>query len=210
MLSIEKNGSLINEQKDIIEVFARSMQEVLGTSAQVIPFDASALYPTSLDLSLLEQQFTLSEVEATVRQLANNKASGPDGLPSEFLKIYWSELKLEILGIMSDFYHGRLNLQPYNEACIVMVPKIETPLTTANFRPISVLNLIPKLISKVLSNRLRQYLPDLISPNQTAFVHGRQISENFVATRELLHHVSQGQSRAVFLKVDFRKAFDSV
>ncbi|XP_078173283.1 uncharacterized protein LOC144567103 [Carex rostrata] len=210
VLSIEENGSLISEQKEIMEVFALSMQEVLGTSAQVIPFDASALYPTSLDLSPLEQQFTLSEIEAAVRQLANNKASGPDGLPNEFLKIYWNELKLEILGIMSDFYHGRLNLQPYNEACIVMVPKLETPLTTADFRPISVLNLIPKLISKILSNRLRRFLPDLISPNQTAFVHGRQISENFVATRELLHHVSQGKFKAVFLKVDFRKAFDSV
>lgn len=80
----------------------------------------------------------------------------------------------------------------------------------AEFRPISVINLIHKLISKVLSNRLRPFLPSLISPNQTAFIQGRQISDNFVATRELLHHVSNSNRRAIFAKVDFRKAFDTV
>lgn len=91
-----------------------------------------------------------------------------------------------------------------------MIPKIEVPITASDFRPISVLSLIPKLISKVLSNRLRLLLPDLISSNQTAFVHGRQISENFVATRELIHHISHSGKQAVFVKIDFRKAFDSI
>lgn len=72
------------------------------------------------------------------------------------------------------------------------------------------INLIPKLILKVLANRLRAVLPDLISGKQTAFIHGRQISENFVATRELLHHISTGGKPVIFAKIDLRKAFDIV
>lgn len=145
-----------------------------------------------------------------VKQLANNKASGPDRLPNEFLKIYWNEIKHEILQIMLKFYDNNLDLQGSNLANIILVPKMETPKTTSDFLPISILNLIPKLISKILSNRLRLILPDLISPFQTAFVHGRQIFENFVTTRELLNHISDFGKPTIFSKIDFQKAFDSL
>lgn len=112
-------------------------------------------------------------METAVKQLANGKASGPDGLPNEFVKVYWEEVKAELYLILLDFYAHRLDLKRYNEARIVMVPKIDSPTAISDYRPISVLNLVPKLIAKILSNRLRRRLPDLISPNQTAFVHGR-------------------------------------
>jgi Reverse transcriptase (RNA-dependent DNA polymerase) len=79
-----------------------------------------------------------------------------------------------------------------------------------DFHPISIINLFPKLVSKVLATRLSRFLPELISRNQTSFIKGRQIAENFIATRELLHHVHATNSRAIFMKIDFAKAFDSV
>lgn len=91
-----------------------------------------------------------------------------------------------------------------------MIPKIQAPARVKDFRPISVINLIPKLISKILANRLRLKLPDLISPCQTAFIRGRQITDNFVATREVLQHIHKSKNPAVFLKIDFAKAFDSI
>lgn len=186
------------------------MKEVLATNSPTIPFDAIVLYPNSQHLDQLELPFQVEEVERVVSQLANNKSSGPDGLPNEFIKLHWNELKEEIMGILDCFHRHDLDLRLYNEANIVMVPKNDAPATMAEFRPISVINLIHKLISKVLSNRLRPFLPSLISPNQTVFIQGRQISDNFVATRELLHHVSNSNRRAIFAKVDFRKAFDTV
>lgn len=210
ILSIEDNGETISDQGQIRHLFASSMQSVLGVASQVTEFDAAALYQSNPGLESLQQPFSMTEIETAVHQLANNKASGPDGLPNEFLKCYWNELKVEVFAILQLFHSHQLDLTPYNEACITMVPKIKTPLTISDFRPISVLNLIPKLISKILSNRLRPVLPLLISKNQTAFIQGRQISENFVTTRELLHHVSCRKSAAIFAKVDFRKAFDTV
>lgn len=111
---------------------------------------------------------------------------------------------------MDNFYENRLDLERFNRAKIILIPKTEVPKSTSDFRPISVLNLIPKLIAKILSNRLRLKLPDLISQNQMTFVHGRQISENFVTTRELLSHIAHSGRSAVFAKIDFQKAFDSL
>lgn len=152
----------------------------------------------------------MEKIGTAVQQLANNKASGPDGIPNEFVKVYWNEIKSEIYRIMLKFYNNSLDLMQFNQADIIMIPKVEVPRSTSDFRPISVLSLIPKLIAKVLSNRLRLKLPELISSNQTAFVHGRQISENFVTTQELLSHVAHSGKPVVFAKIDFRKAFDSL
>lgn len=115
-----------------------------------------------------------------------------------------------MFSIFQNFYDNTLDLTACNVANIIMVPKVEVPQNTSDFRPISVINLIPKLISKVLSNRLRWRLPDLIFNRQTAFVHGRQIFENFITTRELLHHIAYAKEKAIFAKVDFRKAFDTL
>ena len=152
----------------------------------------------------------MEELENSVKQLAKNKRSGPDGLPNEFLQVYWPVLRFEIMQILQGFYDGVIDLSHVNKANVVMIPKKEVPLSVNDFRPISVINVIPKLISKILSNRLRQKMPELISARQTAFISGRQISENFIATREVLQHIKKSGRPGIFLKLDFAKAFDSI
>lgn len=127
------------------------MKEILEGSTQVPPFQAASLYPSPNQLEFLQLSFTLCEIHEAVTQLANGKASGPDGLPNEFLKIYWPEVQNQILAISHNFYNNNLDLLPFNEAKIVMVPKCDSPLSTSDYRPISVLNLIPKLVAMVLS-----------------------------------------------------------
>lgn len=92
----------------------------------------------------------------------------------------------------------------------MMVPKKDSPMEVKDFRPISIINLVPKIISKLLATRLAGFLPNLVSIRQTAFVQGRQISENFVTTQEILQHIDQGKWSVVFLKIDFAKAFVSI
>lgn len=210
VLSIHHNGQIISDPIRIRDLFCAAMEGVLGTSTQVLQFDATALYNSNSNLDQLQQPFSLQEIQQAVFQLANGKASGPDGLPNEFLKMYWPEVKDQILLIFERLFNNSLDLTSYNEAKIVMIPKCDPAATTSDFRPISVLNLIPKLISKVLANRLRVVLPDLISRNQTCFIQGRQIAENFVTTRELLQHITHEGKPVVFAKIDFKKAFDSI
>lgn len=210
--SITYQGLRRTETKSITEAFYQSMKGQLGYSNRVQEFDPHKLYeacPNS-DLSSLQDPFMLEEVECAMRQLAKNKASGPDGLTNEFLHAYWHIVKEDIMLIMHGFHQGILDLTQINKANVIMVPKKEQSEEVGDFRPISVINLVPKLISKILSNRLRTKMPELVSAKQTAFIQGRQISENFVATREVFQHIAQAGQPAIFLKLDFAKAFDSI
>lgn len=186
------------------------MQSVLGSNSETIHFDPTQVYTPNGDLQSLQDPFTVGEIDRAVRRLAKHKASGPDGLPNEFLQTQWPALRDAVIPILHGFYDHSIDLQQLNRAHLIMIPKTDLANRVDQFRPISVLNLIPKLISKILADRLRAFLPDLISPSQTAFVRGRQISENFIATREIMQHIASGTKPAVFVKIDFAKAFDSV
>lgn len=154
VLSVEDPNRLVTDTKEILEVFQTSMNSILGSYTLVAEFDTAVLYPTNPDLTFLQEPFSTQELQMAVQQLANNKSSGPNGLPNEFLKLYWNDLKQEIESIFGNFFENRLDLRSCNVANIIMVPKTEVSKNTADFRPISIINLIPKLISKVLSNRL--------------------------------------------------------
>lgn len=208
--SISINGQVLIEDAPIRESFKVQMEALLGVDNDVLQFKPEVLYTSNPDLSPLQDPFTVLEIEVAVKQLARNKASGPDGVLNEFLQLHWGVIKSDLIRIMQGFYDHSIDLTAINQANITMIPKKEEPKHVSDFRPISVMNAVPKLISKILANRLRSFLPDLISPTQTAFIQGRQISENFNTTREILHHISKNGKPACFIKLDFAKAFDSV
>lgn len=208
--SITVNDQLLTDESQIREAFKRHMEALLGVDNEVIQFQPEILYPENPVLSTLQDPITDLEIEVAVRQLARQKASGPDGILNEFLQIHWPTIKTDTVQLIQGFFDHSLDLSSINHANITMIPKKEEPKLLGDFRPISVMNAVPKLISKILANRLRSFLPSLISPTQTAFIQGRQITENFNATREILHHISSSGKSACFIKLDFAKAFDSV
>lgn len=210
ILSIQHDGNTVTDTAQIRQIFLDQMQNLLGREEDVMDFDPKKLYPQQEELGSLEIPFTEHEIATAVRQLAKNRASGPDGLPNEFIQQFWDTLKGDVLQAFNQFYQGQLDLQTINCANIIMVPKSDSPSDANGYRPISVVNLLPKLISKVLSNRLRQFLPDIISTEQTAFIKNRHIAESFLATRELLQHIHKSGQPAIFVKIDFSKAFDSI
>lgn len=145
------NGQQIADPPQIRTLFLNHMRLIIGTQTQVKDFNATVLYGNDPNLQSLVDPFTDYEIENTVFHLANNQASGSNGLPSEFAKTYWTEIKHEIIGLLYDFYNEDIGLTPLNTANIVMIPKKQDANEPKDFRPISIISLIPKIISKLLA-----------------------------------------------------------
>ena len=100
-----------------------------------------------------------------------------------------------------------------NHTCIILIPKIEKPKKVTEYRPISLCNVIYRLIAKAITNRLKQILPKIISPVQSAFVPNRLITNNIIIGYECLHKIRHSKGRKnglVDLKLDISKAYDKV
>ncbi|GKA66743.1 putative RNA-directed DNA polymerase, partial [Tanacetum coccineum] len=117
----------------------------------------------------------------------------------------------DITRAVQEFFQNGTLLKELNHTIIALIPKVNTPNRINDYRPISCCNVLFKCISKIISNRIKGSLNDLISPNQSAFVPGRRISDNILLTQELMHnyHLDRGAPRCAF-KVDIQKAYDTV
>ena len=98
------------------------------------------------------------------------------------------------------------------ETLIVLIPKCDPPTRLKDFRPISLCNVIYKLVTKVLVNRLRPFLDEIVSPTQGGFIHGRGAPDNIIVAQEVLHFLKRTKSRkgAMAFKIDLEKAYDRV
>jgi hypothetical protein len=105
---------------------------------------------------------------------------------------------------------GRLDLDALSRALLILLLKKDGARTADAFRPISLQNCPMKLVTKVMVNRLKPVIPLLIDADQTGLIHGRSIAVNFVYAADLLSCCYKRKAPTTVLKLDFKKAFDSV
>jgi hypothetical protein len=150
------------------------------------------------------------EILDALDSLGSTKAPRPDGFTTLFFKKYWDIVRDDVLQCIWLFFKRNFLQRIQNHSFISLVPKLSGSHTAHQFRPISLCNIVYKIISKILANRLKVHMHKIISPFQSVFVPKRHIQDNTILTHELLHSFKskRGKGGFMFLKTDMEKAFD--
>ena len=160
----------------------------------------------SLDINIGD--FTLDELKAAIKKLKSSKAFGPDNIPA----IIWKD------DIFNDLLLKLCNFCLINKTCpaswrtsqIIPVPKKGDLTLVTNYRGISLLPIAAKIYNKLILNRLLPKVEPILRKNQNGFRAGRSTLSQILALRRIIEEISNCNKEAVFVFVDFSKAFDSI
>lgn len=179
-------GETIQNHKEISTLLTSHFKQIdqetqedrtaaIGEITQAIPKSI-----TSKQNAALRRKVSLEEVEEAIKSMPNDKAPGPDGFTINFYKDCWPTVKIEVWEVVEDSRCSSSILRSLTSTFIALIPKEEEARTPEKFRPIALCNVIYKIISKVIANRLKPILPHIISEEKSGYVEGRKILDNIL------------------------------
>ncbi|KAL0361133.1 UNVERIFIED_CONTAM: LINE-1 retrotransposable element O protein [Sesamum radiatum] len=163
--------------------------------------------------TVLCRPFTPEEVKCALDAMHPLKSPGPDGMSPIFYQKFWSIIGTDVSRCALQILNEHVLDKDLNHTHIVLLPKCTSPVLVLDFCPISLCNVVYKLASKTIANRLKPLLNTLISNSQSAFVLGHVNLDNVLVAYEVNHYLAhkyQGDSGYVSLKLDLSKAYDRV
>jgi hypothetical protein len=213
---LNERGQTCTSKEDINSAFTNYLSGLFTTSpegdlARCLQ-NVESRIDGEMNASLLKP-FLEKEVQCALFQMAPTKTPGPDGYPAGFFQKNWGTLGGDICSTILGILNSGSMPNSLNTTHIVLIPKIKNPSNVMDFRPISLCNVLYKIISKVLANRLKKILNHIISPVQSAFIPRRLITDNVVVAYETLHTMHtrlKGKKGFMAVKVDMSKAYDKI
>ncbi|KAL5555522.1 hypothetical protein UlMin_037758 [Ulmus minor] len=214
---VDINGNWCEEDEGIAHIIENYFESLFSSS-----------FPSSVDFDRvlegierkvtpqqdeqMDQAFVAEDVKTAVFQMAPTKSPGADGMSAIFFQKFWPIVGEEITAACLGFANGGQSLGSINDTIITLLPKVKNPTRITEFRPISLCNVIYKIISKMLANKLRRVMGTVISEEQSAFIPGRLITDNAIIGFESLHAIKRRKTKKNYLalKLDMAKAYDRV
>ena len=182
------------DEDKISEVITTYYQNLFTTSQpnNSIEF-IDAIQPNVINQmnNMLIQDFKAGDAKKALGQMYSLKSPGPDGMPPLFYQHFWSIVGDSVVKCVIDFLNIGMAPPNFHETHIVLIPKVKNPTKVLEYLPISLSNVIYKLASKVLTNRLKSLIPTLITENQSAFLSKRLITDNVLVAFEVMNTISQ-------------------
>ena len=158
----------------------------------------------------LMRPLTLEEVTEAINQLPAEKSPGVDSIPAEFYQELWDDIDSDIFNFVEESMQQCFLADELNISKIALLPKSEDRIRIQNYRPISLLNTLYKIVAKVYANRMKPLLHNWILPSQTGFVPNRCILDNVFLAFEAIAWTKESQQDLTMLLLDFEKAYDRV
>ena len=196
---------LMNYYKDL---FTSSNLTIQGAALTHIPL----VITEHMNESLIAP-FHGDEIKEALKQMAPLKATGPDGMPSLFYKHFWGVVDNDVTRLVLFWFNSGTLPYPINHNFVTLIPKTNNPEYVTQYCPISLCNVLYKIFSKVLANRLKKILPTIITEHQSAFAKNKLITDNILVAFESLNsmkNMSTGNTGYMVIKLDMSKVYDRV
>jgi len=213
--SLRHDNTIITDQEQIADHIVNHYTNLFSSFSVL---QDSSLIQNSIPQLVTEQANNLltmipseEEIYNVVINLNRDSAPGPDGFGAFFYHTYWGIIKKEVISAVLQFFTDGWILPNFNSNTLVLIPKNTSADTVDQFRPIAIANFKHKIITKVLADRLAKILPNIVSQEQRAFIHGRNIKDCICLTSEAINLMqAKAYGGNLAMKVDIAKAFDTL
>ena len=190
--NIEANDTLVTDQQNIIQLFIDRYRHLYNLQNHIrnIPAD---LFTPAIMVSENQQLCTLAsmdELRTVITNLNPNRAPGVDGFNGAFYHSSWTIIATVLQAAVNNILRSGKLLAQVNHTLLYLIPKKTIPATFDDYHPITFCNVIYRIISKLLANKLKPLLSKLIDNNQSAFINGRRITNSIHLAHELCHNLS--------------------
>ncbi|WOK97952.1 hypothetical protein Cni_G06660 [Canna indica] len=165
---------------------------------------------TQEDGEMLVKDFKEKEMWIAANSLGRGKSSGIDGYILEFYLFSWDIIKGKLKRDFDNFHRTGILQEGWNDTVLTMIPKKDKASQITKFRPIALCNVMYKMLAKLIANRMRPLLNDLIGQEQAAFIPKRQMHDNTLIVSEIVESLSKSKSKNpyIIVKLDLEKAYD--
>lgn len=210
------NGDWTDDPDGIKNLANSFFKDLYTKDSSICPDDLINLIHATISPEINEslcKEFSDEEIGNALFQIGPLKAPGLDGMPGRFFQRNWALMKDEVTQAVRNFFRNGIMPEGINDTVIVLIPKGANPESMSDYRPISLCNVVYKIISKCLVNRLRPFLDDLVSETQSAFIPGRLITDNAIIAFESFHKIQRSKNPRdthCAYKLDLSKAYDRV
>lgn len=213
MALLDNNDQWIYDDMSIQNHVIQFYSDLYSSNPQVnSDFGTVSSYPAikEEDRIILEKEVTIEETKKALFSKGSYKSPGPDGYHPIFFKRQWYSIGNSIYRLVTDCFAKPSNIRELNQTLLTLIPKCDDPSRVAHLRPIALCNVSYKIVSKVIVQRLKNFLPYVIFANRSSFIAGRSTTDNILVMQEAIHSLNhlKGNKGFMFIKLDLEKTYD--
>mgnify|MGYP003623272302 FL=1 len=212
----DPNGKYLNTIPEIRNEVERYYKDLYSKQVTSVSAQSQILKSVNTHLSLedtaeIEADITENEVELAIRTARIKSSPGPDGIGYGFYRKFWPVTKEVLVKVLNSVLNAKQEKSGFSDGIIILIPKGKKVDSIDKFRPITLLNADYKIFMKILANRLKPVMANLIGLGQNCGVVGRNIMDNLCTVRNtIMFHETDMGSQAALLSIDLQKAFDRI